>query len=640
MLPLLAGTVCLDGSPPEPALADRLAAAVRNQSPVRQRQLGFAAGWFSAGLPVARPGRLTRRWAGDDDTRDWVLAFDGRLVEREALIEELDLADAGPRPDDAGLALAAFARWGDGAAGHLRGRFAVALWQGNRRRLVLALDPVGEASLFYHCDGRRVIFGNTLRLLRALPQVPGDLDEETLSLFLSDTLGGPERTFYRAIARLTPATTLAFDRQGRTAWRHWQIDWSRRLRLRSDADYVEAGREVLDRAVARVLPASGPVVSMLSGGLDSGAVTATAARLAGPRGVTALTAVPPDGASFTVSDRRFGDERAHAGLVAQMHPTVRHEVHPAITPHPMEAEPERFFAMLNVPWRNVHNIGWLVPLHDRAAALGAEALLVGAAGNVGFSFDGTDGLLEMALTGDLRRMLREARALARRRRDVTAAGLVRTYVLRGLLPAGWQARTDRWRGRTHAWTGAVPLRPEIWDGLDIAGRWVAQGRGYRQGRNMRRFWLERMLNRAGDLRPALEHLSGIHLRDPLVDIDLLAFFFSLPPEQFLRDGMTRSIARRIVADRLPAQVAQETRRGRQSPEWFHRINQYRDRITAEVAAMPGSPLARRLLDVPRLQALVERWPEDGEAAYSDYGAALTRGVYMSRFLRWVEARND
>ncbi|MEC9346918.1 MAG: asparagine synthase-related protein [Pseudomonadota bacterium] len=641
MLPLLAGTVCLDGADPDPALVERLGIAVRNQTTARQRQVAVPGGWFSAGVPPARPGRLTRHLARDSETDGWVLAFDGRLTERTALIDMLDLAGRGPAPDDAELALAAFARWGDAAPGHLNGRFAIALWQGARRRLVLAVDHMRQARIYLHRNGPRITFGSTLRLVRALPEVPATLDEDMLGLFLADVSMPTHRTFFAAIDQIPPATVLAIDARGQSETEHWSVDWSRRIRLARDEDYVEAGRELVDRAVARALPASGPVVSMLSGGLDSTMVTATAARLVGARGLTALTTVPPDGAEYPEHRKRFGDERAHAEAVARMYPGIRHEIMPAVTPHPMETDPRRFFAVLNVPWRNVSNIGWFVPMHDRAALLGSEAILVGSAGNLGFSYNGTDGLYEMVKGGHPLRALREARIMARQSPNGSTLGTLRKLVLRPLFSPAAQHRIDRARGRRHPWINAIPLRKEIWQQMDIDREWVRAGRGYGQGMAGRRSWLHLMQASSGDLRPGLEHLTGIHVRDPLSDKDLLAFFFALPPEQYLRNGVTRFIARRMAADRLPPEITGETRRGRQSPEWFHRLGLYRDQLAAEVDAMAASPTVGRLLDVPRLQRLVRDWPETAtDADFSDYGAALARGAYAASFIRWVEGRND
>ncbi|MFX8895404.1 asparagine synthase-related protein, partial [Acinetobacter baumannii] len=66
-------------------------------------------------------------------------------------------------------------------------------------------------------------------------------------------------------------------------------------------------------------------------------------------------------------------------------------------------------------------------------------------------------------------------------------------------------------------------------------------------------------------------LLGIDTYAPLSDVDLLEFSFAVPEEQYFRDGQTRWLARRVLADRLPPAVLNETRHGFQCAEFLHRL---------------------------------------------------------------------
>jgi asparagine synthase (glutamine-hydrolysing) len=132
------------------------------------------------------------------------------------------------------------------------------------------------------------------------------------------------------------------------------------------------------------------------------------------------------------------------------------------------------------------------------------------------------------------------------------------------------------------------------------------------------------------------------VRDPLGDRRLLEFALAVPEPMYRRDGIPRSFARRVLADRLPRQILDEHRRGANSPTWFRALDETRDDVAADIDRLEGSPLAKRLIDLPRLKRLMAQWPKDAneaETRRSDYRLALARGVHVGRFIRWVEGGN-
>lgn len=111
---------------------------------------------------------------------------------------------------------------------------------------------------------------------------------------------------------------------------------------------------------------------------------------------------------------------------------------------------------------------------------------------------------------------------------------------------------------------------------------------------------------------------------------------------FRQNGVPRSFARRVLADRLPPEILTERSRGAQAPTWFRALDAGRENIARDIERFEASPLARRLLDLPRLKRLMAEWPKDEPAAQireTDYKLALTRGVHVGRFIRWVEGGN-
>ncbi|WP_168220434.1 asparagine synthetase B family protein [Azospirillum thermophilum] len=570
------------------------------------------------------------------DVRGAILGLDGRIDNAAELRRSFEAR--GPASDDASLALDALSRWGADAPARFRGAFALAYWEEEAGRLLLAGDHLGLKTVFHARIDGALVFSTSLRVLLALPGLPRDLDEAYLAAFLSDVVPEPDATLYAAIRRVPSACTATFRPDGSPViGEYWRPDWDRRIRHRDDDTYVEEARALLDQAVRRQLHGPGPVVCQLSGGFDSGAVAATAARLCAPAVVHALTAAPPDGVPRFEHPALITDERAAAAAVARMHPNMAWEAVASATLHPLDENPLRLFLPLGMPTRNVLNIGWFAPSMDRARALGARAVLGGYLGNMTLSWDGLCGLASMARRGDWLRLWREATALGRRH-GLSAATILRRHALKPLLPPHLQRRWDDHRGAPRPESeryGAI--NPEFARSVGMDERRLAMGNDYPGDTDtMRRRWMSRVQT-LPPVMGAMGELFGVEMRDPTADIDLLEFCFAVPDEQYLRDGQTRWLARRVLADRLPPEVLNEQRRGFQCPEFLHRLTLQRDAIVEGVEALDRSPLASRVLDVARMKRLAADWPTDAAATgFGEYGAVLHRGLHVGRFLRWIE----
>lgn len=582
---------------------------------------------------ITGPSGLVR---GDAAT---LSALDGRIDNGEDLARELGVDGAS---DDGLLALRAYQRWGFDAAARFRGTFAHAFWDGRADRLFLTSDPVGLRILYHTRVDGGLAFATSLRALLALPGVSRDLDEGYLAAFLTDVVPEPDATFYAAIRRVPSACTAVVDRDGAmTVREYWRPDWGRRIRYRRDDEYVEHARALLDQAVGRALRGLDPVVCHLSGGLDSSGVAATAARLRAPATVHALTAAPADGVPRVDLPLLMTDERPGAAAVARIHPNMAWEAISSPTLHRFDEDPRRLFLALGMPMRNVLNIGWFAPLHDRARELGGRAILTGAFGNLTLSWDGLPGLATMARSGRWIRMWREAAALGRAR-DLSTARVLLRHVAKPLLPPGVQRWVDDRRGKPRpASERGSAIHPEFARATAVNERRLESGNDYPCDTDrFRRLWFVRSQRLPGVSR-WIGELQGLDVRDPTADRDLLEFCFAVPDEQYLRGGTTRWLARRVLADRLPPEVLNETRLGMQCPEFMHRITLQRDAIMENLEALERSPLASRVLDVARMKRLAADWPTDiSTATFTDYGNTLHRGLHIGRFIRWLEGGNE
>jgi len=209
--------------------------------------------------------------------------------------------------DDAELVLAAYRRWGADCVNHFLGDFAFAIWDAPRQRLFCARDHFGVRPFFYALNETRFAFASVLNVVRRFPGVGDHLDDLAVADFLLfDHNQDPRSTTFADVRRLEAAHCLEVSRTGMKTWRYWSLP-AAVVRHRSAAECVAGFVDVLDRAVADRLTSRRASV-MMSGGLDSTSVAATALRVRHGLELRAFA---------TVYDRLIPDqERRYAGIAA------------------------------------------------------------------------------------------------------------------------------------------------------------------------------------------------------------------------------------------------------------------------------------------------------------------------------------
>jgi asparagine synthase (glutamine-hydrolysing) len=202
---------------------------------------------------------------------------------------------------------------GVGFAERLRGMFAVAIWDANRRRLVLARDPYGIKPLFYRHVGGELRFASELR---ALPR--GEIDLDALEAFLAFNSIPAPYSIFRDARKLPAGHVLVWHDGDLTMERYARPGPVAEDALRSgdEGELVEELRTRLRDSVRAHLLSDVPVGVLLSGGVDSAALAALAAQETGE---------PVHTFTIGFAERSF-DERADARLVAERYGTEHHEL--------------------------------------------------------------------------------------------------------------------------------------------------------------------------------------------------------------------------------------------------------------------------------------------------------------------------
>jgi asparagine synthase (glutamine-hydrolysing) len=220
-------------------------------------------------------GRQPMFYTHDGNT--YTIIYNGELYNTEDLRRELlTRGHAFGGWSDTEVLLHAFAEWGEGCLEKLNGIYAFAVWDEKKERLFLARDRIGVKPLFYCRKSGAFLFASELKALLKHPHVPPRVNASGLAeIFAVGPARTPGHGVFAGIDELRPGYCLTYDREGLRLKQYWA------LQSAAHPDDFETSvaivKDLVFDAVKRQLVSDVPLCVLLSGGLDSSAISAIAA---------------------------------------------------------------------------------------------------------------------------------------------------------------------------------------------------------------------------------------------------------------------------------------------------------------------------------------------------------------------------
>src|SRR5262245_46766439 len=213
----IAGIVHFDGAPVERARLERMGAALAHRGPDAQGLLldadaAPAVGLVHRRLSIIDLSEAANQPLGGEDGRVQAM-LNGEIYNFAELRAALEPRHRFRSRGDTEVIVHGYEDEGDAVVPRLDGMFALALWDGSRRRLLLARDHFGRKPLYYWHDGRRLVFASEIKALLAAG-VPAELGAAELPEYLALGYVPTPRTLFAGIRRLPPASTLSADARG------------------------------------------------------------------------------------------------------------------------------------------------------------------------------------------------------------------------------------------------------------------------------------------------------------------------------------------------------------------------------------------------------------------------------------------
>lgn len=277
------GILNLDGAPADAGVIRAMAETIGHRGPDGQGV--FMDGPLGLGhrrlaiLDLSAAGAQPMRLAGGRYT----IAYNGEVYNFRELRAELEArGQAFHSRTDTEVILAAYAHWGPSCVERFNGMFAFAVWDSLERTLFLARDRYGIKPLYYAFLGQSLVFASEQKAVLAHPAARRAVDLEALLEYFTFQNIFTDRTFIQGL-RVFPAGCRAVVGFGDSPGllrpeRYWDYDFREPERPLSEAEYTEELDRLFRQAVQRQLVSDVEVNAYLSGGMDSGAITAVAAQ--------------------------------------------------------------------------------------------------------------------------------------------------------------------------------------------------------------------------------------------------------------------------------------------------------------------------------------------------------------------------
>jgi len=557
-------------------------------------------------LIVVDPAGGAQPMLKEREGRKYVITYNGELYNTPELHQEL--GSRGYRfsgHSDTEALLCAYMEWGPACVERLNGIFAFAVWDEGAGQLFMARDRLGVKPLFYAPRKNSLIFASELKALLQHPAVPPVVGEEGLAEVL---LMGPARTpghgVFEGVWELRPAHCLVFSRQGIKIWRYWSLESKEHTEdLVTTAQHV---RYLLQDSVERQLVADVPVCTLLSGGLDSSAVTALTVQARQKKGQGSLHTYSIDYKDndiyFQASDFQPDPDQPWIERVAGLLDTVHHSI---VVDTP-ELAAALFDATLAKDLPGMADVDSSLLLFCREIKKGATVALSGECADEifgGYPWFHKEELLQ-------RPMFPWVRFL-----DVRLS-LWRPGLFQSFQPQEYvQQRYRDTIAEVPRLDGEEPLDARRREMFYLNMNWF--------------------MNTLLDRKDRMSMASGLEVRVPYADHRLVEYVWNIPWEMKMCDGMGKGILRRAMRGILPDDVLYR----RKSPYPKTHNPSYTEKVREMLRRIYDNPQAplHQLINKQKIRELLESTADSFDQPF--FGQ-LMRGpqlfAYLIQLNTWLE----
>ena len=211
------------------------------------------------------------------------IVFDGRIDNRSELLEKLDLSKSNTISDTAIVSFL-YKKYKKESFKFLIGSFCFVIIDTKENNVVAVRDQLGNKNLCYYIDNKKLIISTEEHAILRHPQISKEIEEERLVEYFTSFQRFRNKTFFKNISELYPATYIEVDNNNFNTHSFWDLSGEKKLRYKNLEDYFEHFRELFEESIiCRLRTIYDPSI-LLSGGIDSTAVTSISHKILSENG--------------------------------------------------------------------------------------------------------------------------------------------------------------------------------------------------------------------------------------------------------------------------------------------------------------------------------------------------------------------
>lgn len=574
-----------------------------------------------------------------DYERDLAITSDAILDNRMELFERLNI-DKSVRNTmpDSQLILLAYAKWDDQVPKYLMGDFAFMIWDGKRRKLFGARDFSGARTLYFYNKNQRFAFCSVMEPLFSMPYVVKDLNEEWLSEFLAipdliDSINA-SITVIKDVQQVPPSHSITVTEGVASLAKYQVIETDKKIRFQKDEDYVEAFRDIYQKAVDSRIRTFRAVGAQLSGGLDSGSVVSFAARSLQKekKRLYTYSYIPEDDFEDWTPRNSMANESSFINSTILQVGNIEKKILSFVGENSY-SNIDEWLEIMEMPYKFFENSFWIKGIYEKASEQDVGILLSGGRGNFtvswGPAFSYYSTLLKRLKWFRLNREVQVFKKnIGMKRLDVYSIIFKEAfpflqksdeYQFPKLINPDFANRTKVFDRLQEYGIGPKGF-PKI--GIDEARQY--------------HFEKEFIWNSSGTTNSKLSLQYGLWNRDPTNDIRVINYCLAIPLDQFVNKGMNRALIRRATEGMLPENVRLNHRiYGVQAADWVHRMTKNWSLFMNEVNQLVKDPIAAEYMDTEILKSILPKVMRGTQAnqAFDPNLRILMRSLIVYRFLQ-------
>jgi asparagine synthase (glutamine-hydrolysing) len=583
------------------------------------------------------PEDINKKKSFYDYEKRLAITSDAILDNRDELFNKLNIAHSNRKVmTDNEIILLAYMKWKEEMPKHLNGEFAFMIWDEKEESLFGARDFSGKRSFYYFKDEQRIAFATLLNPLLKLPYISNELNEYWLAEFLTiqhmNDVANPHITVYKNIYSVPPSHTIKVKNGKVTLSRYIYILNNKELKLKKNDEYVEAFRDVFQTAVNSRLRTHKKIGSELSGGLDSGSVVSFASKSLSQmnKSLTTFSAIPISEFKEWNYKHRIPDESNYVKSTVEYVGNIN-DHYLAFDGRDPYSELDDWLNIMEAPYKFFENSVWLKGIYEQASLHRIGILLNGQRGNYTISWGP-----ELKYYASLMRNLRWIKL--NNELNLYSKNL-NVNKLRVFKEVRKRAFPNYFKSLENPYIFPEIISEELAKKTNIFEKLEEQGlynvdfsKINIHDLRKQNFEILNSWNITGTTGTKLSLNYSLRPHDPTNDLRVVQFCLSVPIEQYISEGLGRSLIRRATKGYLPDKVRLNQRvRGIQGVDVIQRMSAQWQTFIDEFDQMCSDPITKEFLNIKVLKSARENLQTD--YAFNPSFRVMTRSIIVYRFLK-------